>query len=73
MFGVESGKRIQDISRNCLGKQIGYTGTAKSNIVNYFKQRILHAYISSLILLESQIKPKVCTTLTGHGALIRTL
>jgi len=45
MIGIESGKRIQNISRNYLGKQRGYTETAKPIIKNYFKQSILHAYL----------------------------
>jgi hypothetical protein len=44
MFGVESEKRLKDISRNRIEKQRGYRGTAKSNITTYFKQSILHRY-----------------------------
>jgi hypothetical protein len=74
MFEVEPEKMTQDISRNCLGKRRGNTGTPKSNIT-YFNQNILHTYLRFIfksvfmatykdkriftILLESQIKLKV--------------
>jgi hypothetical protein len=48
MFGIESGKSMQDTSKNCLGKWRGYTVRVKSNITMYFKQSILHTYMSSI-------------------------